>query len=117
MSLYSPDGSLLVRDLSFQVVTGQSVIIMGPNGRYVPIDSYSPAHLYFGIVVNVSAIYSWFNSRSRSKDNWRALYSMFVGERGLTISRPLQGEIFYLSQVLILLPYLSYLYGTRVQLL
>jgi hypothetical protein len=35
VSLYSPDGSLLVRDLSFQVVTGQSVIIMGPNGRYV----------------------------------------------------------------------------------
>lgn len=32
VSLYSPDGSLLVRDLSFQVVTGQSVIIMGPNG-------------------------------------------------------------------------------------
>lgn len=32
VSLYSPDGSLLVRDLSFEVVSGQSVIIMGPNG-------------------------------------------------------------------------------------
>jgi len=32
VTLYSPDGSLLVRDLSFQVPRGGSVIIMGPNG-------------------------------------------------------------------------------------
>lgn len=34
MTLYSPDGTLLVRELSFEVLAGQSVIIMGPNGRY-----------------------------------------------------------------------------------
>lgn len=33
VTLFSPDGSMLVRELSFEVLTGQSVIIMGPNGR------------------------------------------------------------------------------------
>jgi len=31
---YSLDGAMLVRDLSFQVSTSQSMIIMGPNARY-----------------------------------------------------------------------------------
>ena len=82
MSLYSPDGSLLVRDLSFQVVTGQSVIIMGPNGRYVSIDSYYPSHLYLG---HCSECFSNLQlvQFKKQKDSWRALYSMLVGERGL----------------------------------
>lgn len=32
VTLYSPDGTLLVKELTFEVVPGQSVIIMGPNG-------------------------------------------------------------------------------------
>lgn len=32
VNLYTPDNMLLVQELSFEVVPGQSVIIMGPNG-------------------------------------------------------------------------------------
>lgn len=32
VALNSPDGTALVRQLSFQVPHGQSVMIMGPNG-------------------------------------------------------------------------------------
>eukprot|EP00249_Psilotum_nudum_P009342 c21867_g1_i1 orf=307-2316(-) len=32
VTVYSPDGMLLVRELSFEVVLGESVLIMGPNG-------------------------------------------------------------------------------------
>jgi ABC-type branched-subunit amino acid transport system ATPase component len=57
--LYSFDGLLLVCDLSFQVVTSQLVIIMGPNGKYVPISSISSIlYLFIDIVVKASTIHS-----------------------------------------------------------
>lgn len=45
VTLYSPDGTLLVRELSFEVRTGESLIFMGPNGRYAPCPW--SAYLYF----------------------------------------------------------------------
>eukprot|EP01018_Ginkgo_biloba_P007956 Gb_04057 [translate_table: standard] len=35
VTVYSPDGTLLVRELNFEVQPGNSVIIMGPNGRCI----------------------------------------------------------------------------------
>ena len=32
LALYAPDGSVLVKELTFDVPPGRSVIIMGPNG-------------------------------------------------------------------------------------
>ena len=32
LALYAPDGTVLVKELTFDVPPGRSVIIMGPNG-------------------------------------------------------------------------------------
>lgn len=84
VSLYSPDGSLLVRDLSFQVVTGQSVIIMGPNGRYVPIGSVSSILSPF-LGIKPLAIDSWCKSRIKRKLGEHCMYPKFIREWGYVI--------------------------------
>jgi len=75
VSLYSPDGSLLVRDLSFEVLAGQSVIIMGPNGRYdLSFSVPSIVSIFLFSVAKASANISWFRGHvgstvSKLEDN------------------------------------------------
>lgn len=108
---------MLVRDLSFSVPTGQSTIIMGPNGRYWLIKSGFRIIIINIIVITLIIIVAFrFLSQYVFKFPWltviclllysgksslfRVLAELWPLQSGV-ISRPPRGEIFYLSQVII----------------
>ena len=117
--LSSPDGVTLVRELSFEVLAGQSVIIMGPNGER-PAAAAAPAPAVGGWVggwIN-GWVDWWLGSRSSSPHTHAHTHaptvcmragcgksSLFRVAAGLwplqagEVTLPPKGELFYLSQV------------------